>query len=48
MYPHLAMLYATYIMKDPDNWTLDKVPAMIRGEVAEIVEEMTKKSVGAE
>lgn len=44
MYPHLAMLYATYIMKDPANWTIDKVPTMIRDDVQKIVDEMTKKN----
>lgn len=48
MYPHLAMLYATYIMKDPKTWTIDKVPAMIQEDVQKIVEEMTKKAGTAE
>lgn len=43
MYPHLAMLYATYVMKDPKTWTMDKVSAMIREDVQRIVDEMTKK-----
>lgn len=38
------MLYATYIMKDPNNWTIDKVPAMIRDDVQAIVDEMAKKT----
>ena len=43
MYPHLSMLYATYVMKDQTVWTMDKVPAMIREDVQRIVDEMTKK-----
>lgn len=48
MYPHLSMLYATYVMKDPATWTMDKVPAMIRDDVQRIVDEMAKKDVSAE
>ena len=43
VYPHLSMLYATYVMKDPTVWTMDKVPAMIRDDVQRIVDEMAKK-----
>lgn len=48
MYPHLAMLYATYVMKDPKTWTMDKVPTMIREDVQRIVDEMTKKEQAPE
>lgn len=48
MYPHLAILYATYVMKDPATWTMDKVPAMIREDVQRIVDEMTKKEQAPE
>lgn len=48
MYPHLAMLYATYVMKDPKTWTMEKVPAMIQDDVKKIVEEMTKKEQAPE
>lgn len=43
MYPYLSMLYASYVIKDPENYPLEKVPALIREDVQRIVDEMTKK-----
>ena len=44
MYPYLSMLYASYVIKDPENYPLEKVPALIREDVEKIVEEMAKKA----
>ncbi|AII28439.1 hypothetical protein kochi14H1_0350 [Enterococcus phage phi EF14H1] len=44
MYPYLSMLYASYVIKDPENYPLEKVPALIREDVEKIVEEMAKKN----
>lgn len=44
MYPYLSMLYASYVIKDPENCPIEKVPALIREDVEKIVEEMAKKN----
>ncbi|MGP5429474.1 CD1375 family protein [Enterococcus malodoratus] len=45
MYSALAMLYATYVLKDPKDGgrSIENVPASIREQVQEIVDEAKKQ-----
>lgn len=45
MYSSLAMLYATYVLKDPKDGgrSIESVPASIRDQVEEIVAETKKQ-----
>lgn len=47
MYPDLAMLYAMYIMKYPERYTLEGAPAMIRDEIKAILDDAVKKEEDA-